>query len=578
MMTYVTALSSVRDLGARGSRRELASDDPAGAVSELTRSVLAAVPGWWTARVKEVGLSGDWLDVGYAVDTPMPASVLEWGCDGAMNLDELSSEQLGQMYVSSLDAGVRARHGRHYTPSDLATHLWNQTRRDVGLPPQGSRLTFLVRDRACGAGALLIPPLREHVQASVRTHAVLALAALPETIAGIELDPNAAWLANVILASEALPLLRAVSARQRKPLPALVTCGDGLATGERSARVELQNPPYGRVRLSPEDRERWSHVLYGHANLYGLFMAAAVEDLDAEGVLSALVPTSFTSGRYFENLRDYLARNARPLNVSFVVERGAFESVLQETCLVTFGRRKNRFTGVMAVNGHSQSVARVKVPTTKLPWLLPRRADDAVVAAAAATHPLRLADLGYACSTGPLVWNRRADDLGAKTTRTGIRVVWAADIDAGTLRQDKSRDSMRYLRLRASGADNFMVRSEPAVLVQRTTAPEQTKRLVTANLDEATLKAWGGRVVVENHVNVLYPVVSHPLLDLDTLAAVLATETVDRVVRSLSGSVAVSAYEIEAVPFPAIEVLETWRGLRGTELEQAVAAAYRPVG
>jgi adenine-specific DNA-methyltransferase len=576
MMTYVTALPSVRDLGARGSRRELASADPAGAVSAATFAVLAAVPDWWAARAKEVGLSGDWLDVNYAVDAPTPAEVLDRESDQELQLDGLSAEQLGQTYVSSLDAGVRARHGRHYTPPDLSQHLWQLTRRDVGLPPQGSRLTFLVRDRACGAGALLIPPLREHVQASVRTHAALALAALPETIAGIELDPNAAWLANVILASEALPLLKAVSARQRKPLPALVTCGDGLVTGERAARVELQNPPYGRVRLSTTERERWAHVLYGHANLYGLFMAAAVEDLDEDGVLAALVPTSFTSGRYFENLRNYLSATARPLNVAFVAERSAFESVLQETCLVTFGRRKKRFTGVMAVNGHSQSVARVKVPTTKLPWLLPRRADDAAVAAAAATHPLRLVDLGYACSTGPLVWNRRAEDLAARATKENVKVVWAADIDNGKLHQDRARDSMRHLRLRPNGADAFMVRSSPAVLVQRTTAPEQTRRLVTAKLDEATLKTWGGRVVVENHVNVLYPVVETPLLDLDTLAAVLATETVDRVMRSLSGSVAVSAYEIEAVPFPSAEVLAEWTQLRGADLERAVSEAYRP--
>ncbi|GAA3525043.1 hypothetical protein GCM10022234_22440 [Aeromicrobium panaciterrae] len=418
--------------------------------------------------------------------------------------------------------------------------------------------------------------MREHVQASVRTHAALALAALPETIAGIELDPNAAWLANVILASEALPLLAAVSDRQKKPIPALVTCGDGLVTGERAARVELQNPPYGRVRLSVEDRERWAHVLYGHANLYSLFMAAAVEDLDQYGVLAALVPTSFTSGRYFENLRSYLATNARPLNVAFVVERDAFESVLQETCLVTFGRRKKQFTGVMAVNGHAQSVARVKVPTTKLPWLLPRRADDAVVAAAAATLPLRLVDLGYACSTGPLVWNRRAADLKARPHRDSVKVVWAGDIEDGKLHQDKSRNAMRYLKLRPNEADAFMVRTAPAVLVQRTTAPEQTRRLVTARLDDTTLTAWGGRVVVENHVNVLHPVVENPLLDLDTLAAVLATETVDRVVRSLSGSVAVSAYEIGAVPFPPADVLAEWKSLRGVDLERAVADAYGP--
>ena len=78
----------------------------------------------------------------------------------------------------------------------------------------------------------------------------------------------------------------------------------------RPARVEVQNPPYGRVRLDAEEREKWSHVLYGHANLYGLFIGAALEDLDETGVLAALVPTSFTSGLYFSKLRETLLRSA----------------------------------------------------------------------------------------------------------------------------------------------------------------------------------------------------------------------------------------------------------------------------
>ena len=163
-------------------------------------------------------------------------------------------------------------------------------------------------------------------------------------------------------------------------------------------RVEIQNPPYGRVRLSGEERERWAHVLYGHANLYGLFVAAAEEDLDGEGVLAALVPTSFTSGLYFSRLRETLAKRTPLRSTTFVAARdGVFANVLQETCLAVFTRRRTQSTAISTINGHVQSVARVKAPRTGLPWLLPRRPDDAPTAAAAARMPLRLADLGYRC-------------------------------------------------------------------------------------------------------------------------------------------------------------------------------------
>src|SRR5215469_13746421 len=268
------------------------------------------------------------------------------------------------------------------------------TRGALTFGPRATRLPGLVRDRACGAGALLLPTLREHIRASARTDAEVALAALPNLIEGIDSDPNAVWLANVAMAAEVLPLLAAVPASRRRPVPSLAWCGDGLGTDTRLARVEMQNPPYGRVRLTLEERQRWSHVLYGHANLYALFIASALEGLDDRGVLGALVPTSFTSGLYFSRLRQTLSIHAPLREAAFVVERdGTFADVLQETCLAVFTRRRAHRTVIVSLNGHIENVAQVKSPRGSGPWLLPRRSDDAPVAAVAANLSLRLADV-----------------------------------------------------------------------------------------------------------------------------------------------------------------------------------------
>jgi adenine-specific DNA-methyltransferase len=121
-------------------------------------------------------------------------------------------------------------------------------------------------------------------------------------------------------------------------------------------------------------------------------------------------------------------------------------------------------------------------------------------------------------------------------------------------------------------------------LVQRTTAPEQSRRLVVAELDHDDLSRYGGNVVVENHVNVLRPIDveqtlfgSEPLLSRKTLVRVLSTPTLDRIMRCLSGSVAVSAYELESLPLPDEELLREWDGLNEVDLYRAVADAYRPV-
>jgi adenine-specific DNA-methyltransferase len=191
--------------------------------------------------------------------------------------------------------------------------------------------------------------------------------------------------------------------------------------------------------------------------------------------------------------------------------------------------------------------------------------------------PLTLANAGYRVSTGPLVWNRRKADLYASPVPGSVPVLWAADIDLHQVHQDRARDDARYLLLRGND-ERVMVLDEPAVLVQRTTAPEQPRRLVAAPLTWQVLEAWGGRVVIENHVNVVRPVTAplgEPLLDVWHLYRLLSTDPIDRVLRCLSGSVAVSAYELQALPLPSADILREWNELDGEQLERAVAAAYR---
>jgi adenine-specific DNA-methyltransferase len=546
------------------------------AATDRTFELLAGVPEWWATRASAAGLSGRWLDVEWAIATQMPDDI-----DVVLapaDLRGLSAYEVGEAYTATLSERERARHGRHYTPESLAAELWAMTKRALGWKrPQA--LPGLVRDPACGAGALLLPVLRDHLGAAARVDAQVALAGLPNHIAGVDNDEHAVWLGNVLLASQMLPILARTPRARRRPLPALVRLGDGLASSEQRALVTIMNPPYGRVRLSDDERARFSDSLYGHANLYGLFMAAGVDALADQGVMAALVPTSFLAGQYFKNLRAVLVDTAPLREVEFVVNRGgSFDGVLQETCLATFTRARPRRTLVASVNGHVSEVAKVATPRVATPWLLPRRSDDAPVAAAAIAMPLTLSQAGWNVSTGPLVWNRRKEDLRAKPESGALPVLWAADIDGGVVHRDSERDSLRYLVMQGSD-ERYLVLNEPAVLVQRTTAPEQARRLVSAPLTSETLESWGGRVVVENHVNVLRPTSTllPPLIDAATLAKLLATETLDRVLRCLSGSVAVSAYELEALPLPSAEVLAAWSKMKAEVFERAVASAYRPV-
>jgi len=563
---------------ARGQRPDptavLSSAPVSHLVSVPAAAVLGGVRDWWARRAEAVGLDGLWLDVRWAVAADPPQLDLP---DVPPATLAGTAEEIGQAYVSALPDQERSKHGRHYTPRPLADELWAMAKRSMGWK-RPRPLDGCVLDPACGAGALLLPVLRDHLGAAARVDAQLALNALPNFIMGVDNDPAAAWLGSVLLASEMLPVLARTERARRRPLPALIRHGDGLAPVTNLVRIVIMNPPYGRVRLGAQERARFADSLYGHANLYGLFMAAALESLGSEGVLAALVPTSFLAGRYFENLRAVLAKHASLREIAFVADRsGSFSGVLQETCLATFSRAKVRKVTVASINGRVSQVAKLASPRVKGPWLLPRRPDDAPVAAAAIRLPQTLASTGWKISTGPLVWNRRKADLGDSPGTSRLRVLWAADIDGGVIHRDRARDNARFLTLRGND-EQVMVLDQPAVLIQRTTAPEQNRRLVAVHLSADVLAEWGGRIVVENHVNVARPVAESAALSAEALNRLFATDTVDRVLRCLSGSVAVSAYELETLPLPCDEVLTQWSLLRGNAFNEAVAAVYRPVG
>jgi adenine-specific DNA-methyltransferase len=254
--------------------------------------------------------------------------------------------------------------------------------------------------------------------------------------------------------------------------------------------------------------------------------------------------------------------------------------VLQETCLAVF--QKGGSGGEVAcssqsVNGRVRSVtlgrAAIDPERADLPWLLPRSRADRLLIRGAASYRHKLGDLGWSASTGPLVWNRHKPQISGGKSDGSVPILWAADLEIGHVRRNAVRDRQRWIRLRPR--DEFMRLAEPAVLVQRTTAPEQPRRLVAAALTvDALENDWGGAVVVENHVNVLRCGSATGSLTPELLTALLSTPTYDRLYRCMTGTIAVSAYELEALPFPDADVLLAWAALSEQDLAAAVAQAF----
>jgi adenine-specific DNA-methyltransferase len=458
------------------------------------------------------------------------------------------------LYPALLSPRERSAFGAFYTPPALVERLF-ELAENGGLDWRTARIL----DPASGGGAFLLPAAAKMRSAIGGAEAAMILAQIETRLCGFEVDPHAAWLSQAALEL----LLSDLALQARRPVPQLVRVCDALeAAPSASFDLVIGNPPYGRLVLTPERRARFARSLYGHANLYGLFTDIALGWAGPAGMIAFLTPTSVLGGQYFSALRKLLASEAPPQAVDFVCSRkGVFEDALQETMLALYRKGGSlRPVQVHYLRVLSERDVRVQkngtvaLPDdTAAPWLAPRLPAQSKIAAAASKMPTRLSDWGYSVSTGPLVWNRFKGQLRSKPGRGTFPLIWAECVTADGRFVYRAERRNHAPHFHAESWDEWLVVREPSVLVQRTTAKEQSRRLIAAELPASFLAAHGA-VVVENHLNMVRAD-GLPKVSAATLAAVLNSAIVDQVFRCISGSVAVSAFELQALPLPSVEAM-----------------------
>lgn len=485
---------------------------------------------------------------------------------------------LTSLYTTLLPGKERSALGAFYTPPAL-------TQRLLDLATEGGVdwSTARVLDPASGGGAFLLEAAARMRRALEGSEPAFILAQLGTRLTGFELDPHAAGLSQAALEV----LLADLCAASGRAAPTFVKVCDTLeATPAELYDLVVGNPPYGRVTLTVAQRSRYARSLYGHANLYGVFTDIALRWTRPGGVIAYLTPTSVLGGHYYTALRQLLAAEAPPEAIDFVhARRGVFEDVLQETLLALYrkGGARARFQ-VHYLNVDNEREARltkngkVALPADAgAPWLVPREPGHVGLIKAAESMAGRLSDWGYTVSTGPLVWNRFKPQMRSRAARGLHPLIWAEAVTADgrfLFRADK-RNHAPYFKTEAG--DDWLVVDRGCVLVQRTTAKEQQRRLIAAELPQTFIDTYGG-VIVENHLNMVRASGASKVTP-GAVAAVLNSDVVDQIFRCISGSVAVSAFELEAIPLPPASAMApierlVAKGNSRAAIEKALRSLY----
>ncbi|WGY70309.1 N-6 DNA methylase [Burkholderia cepacia] len=332
--------------------------------------------------------------------------------------------------------------------------------------------------------------------------------------------------------------------------------------------VVVCNPPFRKMPSTEVVHYLgdFADIIEAQPNLYALFVALCVKLLAPGGTCALVTPTSFLSGQYFSKLRTFLLTQANVLSIGMVSDRlGVFIDVEQETAL-TLARRAQvghvsaakPDVSVVARDGHYVSVGRCVLPNSGTAWPIPRTESDVILLKSAAKSRATLTDYGYTPRIGAFVWNRdtRTTYPSAKSAAharggTAVPLLWSSDISPdGQLRfSGAAKANREHCFVNLGAKDHRSVVRRPSVLLQRVTSNDQPRRLVAAAVPRPLIETYGG-FVGENHTVILEQVSVEPALTPEQLAQLLATPTVDRYFRCISGATNVSIFELSQLRLP----------------------------
>lgn len=118
---------------------------------------------------------------------------------------------------------------------------------------------------------------------------------------------------------------------------------DSLQQESKKYNLAIVNPPYRKIAKDDPQALAVPSICKGDPNLYFIFTAIALFNLEPDGQMSVIIPRSWTSGLYFRSFRNYLVHSGSVEHLHLFVSRSKVfdkDSVLQETIIVKLRKAK----------------------------------------------------------------------------------------------------------------------------------------------------------------------------------------------------------------------------------------------
>lgn len=336
----------------------------------------------------------------------------------------------------------------------------------------------------------------------------------------------------------------------------------------------ISNPPYYKLNKNSSQAQIMSEFVSGQPNIYSFFMALSLEMLKDDGQMVFITPRSFCSGLYFKRFRKWLLDHGNINNIHvFESRKDVFtkEKILQENVIMRLTPKKNekeqRYTLITkSKNSLFNDINELKIDYDDI---FHRKNGDIFIKVPSSRIDIKvqriinlwkytLKDLCLKVSTGPVVSFRALKFLSPefKDNKSMVPLLWMHNIKE----MDVVWPIPNFKKEAAIKVNEeskvLLVPTNNYVLVKRFSSKEQKKRVHAGVLLKSKMKFE--RLGIENHLNYIYKY--NGLLSVEEVygvAAVLDTSIMDLFFRMLNGSTQVNAVDIENLPFPSLDDIQS---------------------
>ena len=387
---------------------------------------------------------------------------------------------------------------------------------------------------------------------------------------GIEIDAGLATLSQLLLRR----MLKREYGFVRRGALGVVKNGDALSiSSKRTFDLVIGNPPYGKVRDRLEEEilnASGRANMGGHTNLYSLFLLRGLNWIKPGGGLVFVLPTSFVAGPYFAGLRHEVFSRAFVERIDLHEQReNLFLGAVQDICLLVLRRREEGDDGI-AETSHPYELGYIDADGVRTqrgtglargegePWTLPVAHEVRVFASCTAAprdsegKSFTLSDYGYRVRVGKVVPTRERKRLHTSRRKGDMPLLWASSIRPdGSFDFEAARRLGNALWYKPPTEGSIAYASTgPAVIVQRTSNRDQTRRLNAAMVPKRFRDEYKAGFVAENHVIVIEGTDGRPALPPSVLVKVLNAGATNERFSAVSGSFSVSAKLLQRLALP----------------------------